>query len=444
MGRPALLRPLRRELGRLSLTVLAGIFAGLAFDSLALGLLLALAAYLALGLRYLAYLYVWAEHPKRVDLPEPGGLWGEVYERLIERNRRSRKRKKQLAEIVAQFRASTEALPDGAVALGEHGEIAWFNASAQAMLGLRIGQDTGLRIPNLIRHPAFSDYFERRDFAHEVEVPSPVNDDITLALKLIPYGSRQMLLIVRDVSERKRLEAARRDFVANASHELRTPLTVLRGYLEMLEPEARREAALAAWRAPLAEMRAQAGRMHSLIADLLKLARLESDVSSHRHELLDVPRMLARAAEEARVLSKGQHRIETEVEPDLFLVGRESEIQSVFANLVHNAVQYTPPGGLIRLRWHGDGGAARFSVQDSGIGIAPSDIPRLTERFYRVDVARSRASGGTGLGLSIVKHALEQHEAALGVESILGVGSAFTCRFPAHRVQRKARAAANE
>jgi two-component system phosphate regulon sensor histidine kinase PhoR len=271
-----------------------------------------------------------------------------------------------------------------------------------------------------------------------VEASSPVNADTILNFRLIPYGNGQRLLIVRDVSERRRLETARRDFVANASHELRTPLTVLRGYLDLIEPDAREGRPLAAWRQPFHEMRVQATRMETLIADLLKLARLESEVVLSRQDLLDVPAMIQRVAEEARALSQSRHRIDLDVQKDIRLFGRESEMQSIFTNLVANAVQYTPDGGIVNLRWWADEQGAHFSVADSGIGIAEKDLPRLTERFYRVDVSRSRASGGTGLGLSIVKHALEHHEGRLQVESEPGVGSTFTCHFPLHRVQRQA------
>ncbi|MBX6420542.1 MAG: phosphate regulon sensor histidine kinase PhoR [Nevskia sp.] len=427
---------LRRELFGALLWAALGALGGYWLGGAWIGLAAALALRLGLYIRYLAGLRAWLDQPKRRDLPLAGGVWGEVFDGLLNLQKRNRKRKKKLAAILAEFQASTEALPDGAVVLGPSGEIVWFNAAAQALLGLRLPQDLGLRVANLVRVPVFTEYFAREDYGGEVEGPSPLNPDSTLSYRIIPYGAGQRLLIVRDVSELKRLETARRDFVANASHELRTPLTVLRGYLDALEPETRQGAALAAWHAPLSEMRNQAARMEALIHDLLKLARLESDVIQTRQDLLDVPRMLERVLEEAKAMSKGQHRFEFEAQPDLKLFGRESEVQSIFGNLVANAVQYTPAGGIVRIRWWGDDQGAHFSVADTGIGIAEKDIPRITERFYRVDAARSRAGGGTGLGLSIVKHALERHEGRLQIESELGVGSTFTCHFPPHRVHR--------
>jgi two-component system phosphate regulon sensor histidine kinase PhoR len=425
-----------RELLRAVLWALCGALAGWAAGSILGGIIAALVLLLLLQIRYLAWLRAWAAKPKRVDLPAPAGTWGEIFDLLIDLQKRNRKRKKKLAEIIAEFQASTAALPDGAVVLGPKGEIAWFNKAAQALLGLRMPQDLGLRLQNLVRKAAFTEYFAAGNFESEVETPSPINPEITLSYRVIPYGAGQRLLIVRDVSELKRLEIARRDFVANASHELRTPLTVLRGYVEMMEMDSRGENALKSWHRPLNEMRSQVARMESLVADLLKLARLESDIIHTRQDVLDVPLLLNRLREEANAMSHNQHVVRFEITAGLCLYGRETEIYSVFMNLVANAIQYTAAGGVIDIRWWGDEHGAHFSVADTGIGIDAKDIPRLTERFYRVDVGRSRASGGTGLGLSIVQQALGHHEGRLQIESEPGVGSTFICHFPPHRVHR--------
>lgn len=427
----------RVEFGRILLMVLLGAGAGWAFENAVAGACAALAVHAVLQARHLVHLRMWLRRPKHYELPEPGGLWGEVFDALIELQRKNRRKKKRLAAMLAEFQASTAALPDGAVVLGQRGEISWFNNAARRLLGLRMPQDVGIRVPNLIRHPAFTTYFEEGDFEREVEVPSPVNPGKTLSLRVVPYGHDQKLLIVRDVSERLMLDAARRDFVSNASHELRTPLTVLRGYLDMMEMDAHGNGVLAPWHAPIVEMRSQALRMEALVNDMLKLARLESGRAHMREELLDVPAMLARVVEDARQLSKGQHRFELSVDPDLLLSGGEAELHSIVANLITNAVRYTPPGGAIRVAWSEVPEGGRFAVADTGIGIAQKDIPRLTERFYRVDVGRSRASGGTGLGLSIVKHALDAFDSRLEIESEMGVGSTFSCLFPPHRVTRR-------
>ncbi len=409
---------------------LLGSFVGLGWQAVVLALTVSLLAHL----RYLVRLRVWFASPKQTELPIAGGTWGEVFDGLLNLQKRNRKRKRRLAAILSEFQASTEALPDGAVVLGSSGEIVWFNPAAQALLGLRVQQDVGLRIANLVRKPAFTEYFSRDDYSGEVECESPVNSGTMLSFRIIPYGNGQRLMIVRDVSDVRRLETARRDFVANASHELRTPLTVLRGYLDVMEPDCHTGGSLFEWRTPIAEMRAQATRMEALIGDLLKLARLESDLINTRQDVLDVPRMLARVEQEARSLSQGKHRIEFDIQPALRLYGREAETQSIFTNLVSNAVHYTPEKGIISVRWSGDDQGAQFQVADTGIGIEEKDLPRITERFYRVDIGRSRASGGTGLGLSIVKHAIEHLEGRMTIDSEVGVGSTFTCHFPVHRV----------
>lgn len=424
----------RQELAKLFLICCFGALVGSLFSGAVWGFLVVLAAHVALHYRYLASLLAWLRHPKRYELPEPGGLWGEVFDRLLDLQRRNRKKKKRLAGLLAEFQASTAALPDGAVVLSERGDIIRFNLAAQTLLGLR-AQDVGLRVATLTRHPRFTEYLLLADFEQEVEIPSPVNNSKTLSAKIIPYGQGQRLLILRDVSELRRLDAARRDFVSNASHELRTPLTVLKGYLEMMEAESQNGGSLTSWKAPLVEMRNQSVRMESLVTDMLKLARLESDVQI-RPVWIAASALIRRAVNEAKALSAGQHSFEVDVDDRLQVLGSELDLLSVFANLVVNAVRYTPAQGVIRVRWvSAAGGGADYSVADTGIGIAQEDIPRLTERFYRVDVGRSRASGGTGLGLSIVKHAAERHDARLLIESEVGVGSTFTCVFPGHRIR---------
>lgn len=431
--------PYARLLGRMALRVALCVAAGLAvgalFAHMALGGLLALLLYVGLQLHQLARLHAWLVAPNRNALPDAGGIWGEVFDLLIDQQRKNRKRKKRLASMLAEFQASTAALPDGAVVLGEHGAISWFNTAAVQLLGLRTPHDLGIRIPNLIRYPSFTEFFDRGEFEQEIEAPSPLNRKRMLSLRIIPYGNDQKLLIVRDVSERRQLEAARRDFVANASHELRTPLTVLRGYLDLMDMDAHDDGPLANWHAPIVEMRNQALRMEKLVNDMLKLARLEADRAVMRDELLQAPTLIQRAIDEARAISNGAHRFEHDIDTNTLLIGGEAEFYSIISNLITNAVRYTPEGGVIRINWqHGDDGV-RFAVADTGIGIAGDDIPRLTERFYRVDVGRSRESGGMGLGLSIVKHALEAFGTQLQIDSKLGVGSTFFCHFPPHRVR---------
>lgn len=425
------------ELRRLLLSLALGWLLGWALSAPHLGMAGALLLLMGFHLRQLYCLARWSQQPQRSELPDTAGIWGVIFDALYETQRRARERKRKLASILSEFQASTAALPDGAIVVSPRGEIAWFNSAAQTLLGLRSPQDIGNRVNNLIRDPTFSRYVDGRDYAEDLHLPSPMDPQTTLSLRLIPYGNGQRLLIARDVSESRRLDRMRRDFVANASHELRTPLTVLAGYVDMMRPDsAKPDGPLAMWAAPLEEMRRQLTRMEMLLEDLLKLARLEAETPAPRGEVVDMPEVIESSVSEARQLSAGGHRIDAEIDSGLMLAGRQSELHSIVGNLLSNAVRYTPEGGNIHLNWRREAGdEAVLRVSDSGIGIDPEVIPRLTERFYRVDVGRSRASGGTGLGLAIVKHALEHHEAVLDVESAPGQGSSFICRFPAYRAQ---------
>lgn len=433
---------IRVEGGRSLSLLLLGALAGWLLGSVRLGALFGLTLILFIHLYHAGQLLAWLQAPKKRELPDGVGIWRDIFQLSLDRHKQARKRKKRLGAIVREFRASTTALPDAAVVLDRSGCIVWYNQAAVSLLALRGQPDIGLRINNLLRHPDFHSYFGQSDAQDRgVEIPAPSDSESTLWIRVIPYGDGQRLLIARDVTELKRLEVSRRDFVANASHELRTPLTVLRGYLDMMGEESSEAGQLSSWKNPIEEMRRQSARMQRIIADLLRLANLESGSGFADSTVLDMPALIGAALEEAEHLSGGQHRIESEVDDSLQLQGEQADLHSVVSNLLSNALRYTPPGGRIRLRWQRDGGQALLSVQDTGIGIAARDIPRLTERFYRADVARSRETGGTGLGLAIVKHALERHEAVLTIHSQPGRGSEFICRFPAHRMSDNSRVA---
>jgi two-component system, OmpR family, phosphate regulon sensor histidine kinase PhoR len=345
---------------------------------------------------------------------------------------RNRKRKKKIAKLLTRFHETSAAMPDATLILGPRFEIEWFNDAAVHLLDLKSPDDVGQRITNLVRHPDFVDYLHGEDYSEAVEFPLDSNQGRRLSARLVPFGNRQFLLSVRDVTRIHRLEQMRRDFVANVSHELRTPLTVITGYLESLADDARDDPALTrTYRA----MEGQALRMRRTIEDLLTLSRLESGngrpVETHP---VSVPAMVAGLGEDARMLgAEAGLGVEVESDPDLWLDGVESELQSAFSNLVSNAVRYTPAGGKVTLRWYADEAGPHFEVRDTGIGIAAQHIPRITERFYRVESDRSRSTGGTGLGLTIVKHVLQRHDALLRVESRPGEGSRFICDFPPGR-----------
>lgn len=415
--------------GWLALSALFGLVIGHVLGVVLLGV----CGYLAMQMIYAWRLHRWLLSDRR-EPPDGFGVWREIYTELYRLKRRNRQRKKRLGRIVSEFQASTAALPDGAVVLDAQGRIVWFNDAAAALLALRRPQDSGQRLANLLRHPTISGYLANATGIDELEIPSPVNEDDTLLLRLTPYGNDQRLLIARDISEHKRLAHTRRDFVANASHELRTPLTVLRGYLEMMAEESAAPGALAEWQAPISEMDRQAQRMDRIIASLLTLARIEGEGLSQRQAQIDVPALIGALVDGFRRTPGGAvPDITLDIDPELELFARAGELESVFSNLLSNAVRYTPATGAIHVRWWREDGVARFCVMDTGPGIDANHIPRLTERFYRVDAARESGSGGTGLGLAIVKHCLEHHEGELHIESAPGEGSTFTCSFPAQR-----------
>ena len=334
-------------------------------------------------------------------------------------------------QLMRQLQLSTAALPNGVVILNAQREIVWFNRMAGRLLGLRRDTDLGVRIENLLREPQFGRYLAKGDYANPVIVRRSSPQDSYLSVQLVAYGDGQQLLLAADVSRQMRLEAVRRDFVANASHELRSPLTVISGYLETLSHDASLDAEFAV---PLAEMRRQAERMNAIVRDLLELSRLEETDERAGGEPLDVAGLIALLRRD--VLARPVHPREVRllIDSDAALIGKESEIHSAFANLVDNAAKYTPPEGSIEMRWWSDIEGGHFAVTDTGIGIPAEHIPRLTERFYRVDPGRSRATGGSGLGLAIVKHVLQRHGAELEIESTPGKGSTFTCHFPPERV----------
>jgi two-component system phosphate regulon sensor histidine kinase PhoR len=397
------------------------------------GVLLALIGLIAWHLYNLYRLERWMREPKSVTVPGGDGMWARVFARAQFITDRSRLSRRKFRQLVKELRASTKAFPDGGIILNEQFEIVTYNKAARNLLGLKKKRDRGLRIDNLIRHPNFVNFLENdergaKDF---VEIPSPLSGDAWLSCRLIPYGAEQNLLLIRDITDSIKLDAMRRDFVANASHELRSPLTVVAGYLDALEEDLELPAA---WELPIAEMREQTDRMSQLVRDLLELSRLESGATSSLDHSVDIASILASARKEVLAKKVRPRKIDVEVGSDAKLLGEEAEIQSVVSNLVSNAVRYTPEDGSIKIRWDVDRAGGHLSVADTGIGIAAHDIPRVTERFFRADDGRARQQGGTGLGLAIVKHALIRHDAELEILSHPGEGSSFICHFSPRRV----------
>jgi two-component system phosphate regulon sensor histidine kinase PhoR len=383
---------------------------------------------LAFTLRHLYLLDRALDGNRTVPLFETRGLWAEVFARVDKLRAKARNRKKKYHRLLREVRESTGALADGGIILNSDNEIMWFNPAAARLVGLNQATDIGHRIDNLLRHPDFVAYL-KAPTGDGMTVASPRRESGWLHVQIIPYGTDQRLAIIRDVTSEKNVERTRRDFVANASHELRSPLTVISGYLDALGeggdvPDA--------WREPVTEMQRQAERMTGILRDLIELTRLESADSAAGRDFVDVSGMLKPIVQEFQ--GRPGPTVRLALQTDAALLGQESELHSIFYNLVNNAVRFTPATGTVRVIWRAEDGAAVFEVDATAIGIAEEHSPRVPARYYGVDPGRSRAPGGTGLGLAIVKHALQRHEGELSIVSREGEGSTFSCRFPRERV----------
>jgi two-component system phosphate regulon sensor histidine kinase PhoR len=396
--------------------------------------------YIAANLRNLVQLNRWLVN-KREDVPDAGGLWGEVLDRIRALMKDTERREDRLTEMLTRFQSASTATPDAMLIVSRNNEIEWANVASERLFGITTPRDTGQRLINLVRDPVFNTYLERGEYSEALEITSPSQPQRSLSVRIIPFGSYQKLVIAHDTTHLAHLETMRSNFVANISHELRTPLTVLTGFLETLKDMDR--PASTDLRKHFQTMHDQAQRMTRLVDDLLTLSKLETTPAARHEGEVDVPAMLAALKEMGELVSGARHHhISLAADAGLQLTGNEEELRSAFSNLINNAVRYTPAGGDIRLTWKLDGNSPVFAVRDTGEGIAPQHIPHLTERFYRIDTARSRDTGGTGLGLSIVKHILLRHDARLVTESELGKGSTFSCVFPAARAIRSTSATA--
>ncbi|WP_271409823.1 phosphate regulon sensor histidine kinase PhoR [Pseudomonas sp. Q1-7] len=422
---------------RLLLLIGACLLAGLATGQYAWALVIGLGAYLGWTLAQLLRLYKWLkEHQPDEPPPDGYGLWGEVFDSIYHLQRRDQRVRGRLQAVIDRVQDSTAALKDAVVMLDSDGNLDWWNRAAETLLGLKTPQDSGQPVTNLIRHPRFKEYFERGQYHEPLDLPSPVNDRLRLQFHITQYGNSEHLMLVRDVTRLHQLEQMRKDFVANVSHELRTPLTVIAGYLETLLDNV--EDVNPRWTRALQQMSQQGKRMQNLLNDLLLLAKLEATDYPSDSQPVAVDLVLLQIKADAIALSGNRHhRISLEADHNFKLKGSEAELRSAFSNLVFNAVKYTPDEGEIRIRWWGDEAGAHLSVQDSGIGIEAKHLPRLTERFYRVDSSRNSSTGGTGLGLAIVKHVLIRHRGRLDISSVLNQGSTFTCHFPTPQVVQR-------
>jgi two-component system phosphate regulon sensor histidine kinase PhoR len=422
-------RSWRLHAGRLVLGLAAVCLLGLLSGRWLESLVIAACVYLAWLLYNSFSLYRWLRsdntHP-----PESFGLWSDIFDRINELQRANQIQQERYQSVIQEFQSMADAFPDATLVIDDDDSLTWFNDAAHLLLGLRVPEDLGQPVTNLLREPDFADWMAvgERVESH-FEMASPKDQNVRLSVSVVRYRDGQRLLVLRDVTEIHNLERIRRDFVANVSHELRTPLTVLLGYLEAISDQCSEDVV------PVIDrMQEQARQMQALLSDLLELSRLQSANPEQEDQQVDVPAILMQLKEQSEEYSGGRHDLRFEIEPGLSLLGNAVDLESAFRNLINNAINYTPEHGRITVRWESSDHHIRFSVSDTGIGIPSRDIPRLTERFYRVGPDRSRHSGGTGLGLAIVKHVLNTHDARLTIDSELGSGSKFTCIFPIDRL----------
>ncbi|GGY04367.1 phosphate regulon sensor protein PhoR [Litchfieldella qijiaojingensis] len=431
-----------RELWQLAGLAFTGLVVGWLTGAGGWGLALGLGVYLALHLKRLHALHHWLTRHPHDEPPAAKGVWGELFDRLYKYQKGQRLTQQRLRATLKRIQESSEAMSDSVVMLDRRGDLEWWNSAAERMLGLQAAHDRGQHITNLLRDPRFIGYFNARDYREPLTLPSPIDERRILQFQITLYGDDERLLMARDITRLHRLEQMRRDFVANVSHELRTPLTVLSGYLETYRDfleQSGEERLTSRFARGLAQMQEQTTRMQNLVNDLLLLSRLEIDQRGEDTSPVAVDQLLETVRRDAESLSSGQQKFAVELDSSQRLLGSEQELRSAVSNLVFNAVRYAGEECHITLRWRPWGKGACLEVEDDGEGIDPVHIPRLTERFYRVDKGRSAATGGTGLGLAIVKHVLLRHDAHLEIDSRPGEGALFRCIFPAARL-----AAAND
>lgn len=371
--------------------------------------------------------------PNYGEVPVAMGIWGEIYYRLHKLVKSWRDQVLEVEQQHNRFIQAIQASPNGVIMLNEDDQVEWCNAIAESHFGLNARRDAMQRITHIIRRPAFVQYIIRQNYRNPIRLVNMGQfEQYALDVQIFPYGDKQKLVLSQDVSQIEKTDAMRRDFVANVSHELKTPLTVLSGFLETVEEFELEKHDRDRY---LQMMQVQTGRMKTLVEDLLTLAKLEGNPEPPSTQPIGMSQIMQRLQLDAEGLSQGQHQILIEKLSDKDLLGDESELYSAFSNLVSNAVRYTPSSGQVHVVWRdSEDGGVELAVTDTGAGISEEHLPRLTERFYRVDRSRSRDTGGTGLGLAIVKHVANRHQGDLRISSQVGVGSTFCLHFPKQRV----------
>ena len=431
-----MLRDWRSELNRFLTLSAAAFVIGLLAGQLTLALLLAVLGYLAHTVYQLYRLYTWLDHLSSATqgaLPDATGIWGNIFEGIFRLQRREREAANYLKNILNKAQESSAVLEMAVVLINHKGTLEWWNRAAEKLLGFRAGDDRQQPVTNLLREPRFFEYFESGSYNEPLKISSPINKSVVLEFQITSFGEGDRLMLVRDITQMHKLELMRKDFVGNVSHELRTPITVINGYLEALLDN--KDNFPPRWSKPLEQMSQQCQRMEYIVRDLLALSRLETQSLPKQLDRIDVSGLLREIGTEAsQVFAVKGHEYRIELEGDYALQGSMSELYSAISNLTFNAAKYTPDHGIITLKASLTATGLDIEVQDNGVGIDEQHIPRLTERFYRVDVSRSTETGGTGLGLAIVKHVLVRHGAMLEILSQVGKGSRFICHFPQERL----------
>ncbi len=423
-------RYVRVIIGGLIGTTLIGLYFGAPVYGLTVGLII----YLWWTLTQAYRLQLWLRNPSATDeAPQGLGLWGDIFDNIHKLHQSHLRTQDRLRAQINRVQESTNAMRDGVIMTDAQGTMEWWNGSAEHLLGFRRNMDRGQYIHNLIRTPAFKAYFDSRDYHEPLEIHSPAKPHIRLQIQISLFGDEDRLIVAKDVTRLYQLEQMRRDFVANVSHEMRTPLTVISGYLETMEDNA--DDLPPKWQRAVTTMALQSSRMEALITDLILLSKIETGEMTVNDTLTDVSGLIGKVCHDAQAFSgEKQHKFTVNITDQRLLRGDENQLRSAFSNLIFNAVKYTPAKGQITVTWHTDREGAHLSVRDTGIGIDPIHIPRLTERFYRADPSRHKDTGGTGLGLAIVKHVLLNHDGSLEIKSHIGEGSEFICHFPRERL----------
>jgi two-component system phosphate regulon sensor histidine kinase PhoR len=410
------------------LVLLAGLIAGQVTLFIALFSL----SYAAWLLHHVWRLHQWLGGRRRGIRTESSGIWREMFSKYSVLEQSNERQKRRFENMINDFRELTQSFPDAALVIDGADNIVWFNNAAQRLLELKSPADLGRPLTNLLRDPEFTDWLAVQGKINgPIEFQSPRAENQWLSANSVSVRDNQRMIVLRDITEVHNVEKIRRDFVANISHELRTPLTVLQGYLEMLENHDSSDVSTA-----VQKMLAQTLHMQSMLDDLLELSRLQSDTIDEAESMrVNMSAMLMQLKEQAEEISRGQHELVFDIDPKLHLKGVAADLESAIGNLIGNAIKFSPEGGPIYVSWKNSPVGPQLTVRDEGIGIPKRDIPRVTERFYRVGTDRGRSTGGTGLGLAIVKHVMNAHQATLSIVSELGEGSVFTCTFPTERAQ---------